>query len=95
MVFLTATVLTSVWLPAKASYQASDPDANNGTAASVYLPLVGRGFPLPPPVFGVQMRRVNNYNGLAQALAAGMYWVRFSTFRWHEIEPVRTPAAGL
>ena len=83
-------MLTSVWLPAKASYQASDPDANNGMAATVYLPLVGRGFPLPPPVFGVQMRRVNNYNGLAQALAAGMYWVRFSTFRWHEIEPVRT-----
>lgn len=87
---LAAAVLTSVWLPARAYYQPGDADVDTGTATSAYLPLIAQSFPSAPPIFGVQMRRVNNYNGMAQALAAGMHWVRFSTFRWHEIEPVRT-----
>ena len=60
------------------------------SATIVYLPLVTRKAPPPPPVFGVQMPKINKTNGLVQAVAAGMHWVRFSAFRWHEIEPLRT-----
>ena len=57
---------------------------------TVYLPLVARNFPPPPPVFGVQMDAITNSRGLAQAIEAEMHWVRFSAFHWDKIEPVRT-----
>jgi hypothetical protein len=36
------------------------------------------------------MKNINNGEGLAQALDAGVHWVRTSAFRWDKIEPVRT-----
>ncbi|RLC80528.1 MAG: hypothetical protein DRJ03_08530 [Chloroflexi bacterium] len=36
------------------------------------------------------MFAVTNSQGLAQAVQAGAYWVRFSAFHWDKIEPVRT-----
>jgi hypothetical protein len=57
---------------------------------TVHLPLVMNGFPPPPPAFGVQMGAITDPQGLAQAVDAGVYWVRFNAFNWDQIEPVRT-----
>ena len=57
---------------------------------TVYLPLVGRNFPPPPPQFGVQMYGINNSRGLTRAIESEVHWVRFAAFQWDEIEPVRT-----
>jgi hypothetical protein len=70
-----------------------EPNARAGTVATatIYLPAVFNNYPPPPPIFGVQMTRgVNNAGGLAEALQAGVHWVRFGAFYWNEIEPVRT-----
>lgn len=56
----------------------------------VYLPLVLRSYPPPPPVFGVQMFNIAPSGGLQQAVDAGMRWVRYSAFGWDRIEPTRT-----
>ena len=44
----------------------------------------------PVSIFGSQMSRVNNSSGLAQALEAGVHWVRRGTLHWDELEPERT-----
>ena len=44
--------------------------------------------PSPPPVFGVEMRRVNREQGLPLAQAAGVYWLRRNGLRWADVEPV-------
>jgi hypothetical protein len=75
------------------SNAASGASASPGSGpvtARVYLPLVTLKAPAPPPFFGVAVNKVNNANGLAQAVAADVHWIRFSAFRWNEIEPVRT-----
>lgn len=54
------------------------------------LPLVTRNYPPPPHVFGVHMGGINNSNGLAQVVEAGVYWVNFGAFSWPAIEPERT-----
>jgi hypothetical protein len=60
------------------------------TPMTVYLPLVARNYPPPPPVFGIEMSSINHSRGLTYAIAADMHWVRFNTFFWDKIEPVNT-----
>lgn len=57
---------------------------------TLFLPLVMRNYPRLPPIFGVHMGRINNVNGLAQAVEANAYWVNFGAFSWWAIEPERT-----
>ena len=59
-------------------------------ALTVYLPLVFRDYPPPPPVFGVQMHTIADSHGLQEALAGGVHWVRYNAFPWDLIEPLRT-----
>lgn len=57
---------------------------------TIALPLIVQNYPPPPPIFGVHMRGVNDSNGLAQAVEAGVYWVNLGAFSWPAIEPERT-----
>ncbi len=44
-----------------------------------------------PSIFGAQMNNaIDEAEGLSQALAGGVYWVRFDAFEWDRIEPVPT-----
>lgn len=54
------------------------------------LPLVTKGYPPPLPVFGVQMRAINETYGLSKAVDANVHWVRYQAFEWDRIEPART-----
>jgi len=60
------------------------------SAYTVSLPAVMRDYPPPPPLFGVVMPVINDSNGLAQAVQAGVYWADHSAFSWAGIEPSRT-----
>jgi hypothetical protein len=57
--------------------------------ATVFLPLVAKNYPPPPPVFGVFMG-VGDSERLTQAADAGAYWINTPAFDWSAIEPVRT-----
>jgi hypothetical protein len=56
---------------------------------SIYLPIVLKYAPLPPPIFGVETNRTNNPDFLDIANAANIYWIRGPVFSWEEIEPTR------
>jgi hypothetical protein len=65
--------------------------STQATTTTVHLPFVTRDFRLIPPVFGVEFTQpINNADGLAQAVQAGVHWIRFGAFDWRNIEPVRT-----
>jgi hypothetical protein len=59
-------------------------------SATALLPLVTKGYPPPPPVFGVQMRAILEVYGLSKAVEADVHWVRNHAFAWDKIEPQRT-----
>lgn len=66
------------------------PAIQSSEPTTVYLPLVGRNFPPPPPQFGVQMHAITDSHGLTRAVEGNVHWVRFNAFPWDQIEPVRT-----
>jgi hypothetical protein len=53
---------------------------------TVYLPLVGRNFPPPPPVFGVEINRSYVSAIASRASEAGVWWVRYNGLLWSEVE---------
>jgi hypothetical protein len=55
----------------------------------LYLPVVMRDYPPPPPIFGVFMRSINDNGGLQEALESSVYWVDFDAFNWALLEPSR------
>ena len=73
--------------------QGSTPVTVQGTEAvstTVHLPFVAKKEPMLHSIVGLQIHRITPEGGLAEAVNAGVTWVRFDTFRWNEIEPVRT-----
>ncbi len=63
--------------------------------SSLYLPLLSSKFNnrLLHSVMGVEMTgAISNATGLAQAIEAGSYWVRFDAFVWDLIEPLESTA---
>ena len=56
------------------------------TENPLYLPLIGKGYPPPPPVYGVEMFSFPQWK-LDRATQADVNWVRNATFSWAEIEP--------
>jgi hypothetical protein len=66
------------------------PMVQNSGTMTVYLPLVVRNFPPPPPQFGVQMHGIRESRGLTYAVEADVHWVRFNAFSWDAIEPTNT-----
>jgi streptogramin lyase len=56
----------------------------------VYLPLVGKNFPPPPPLFGIQTYwPVDGTHGLQEMVDAETRWLRL-TLNWTGIEPTDT-----
>jgi hypothetical protein len=53
----------------------------------VYLPVVGKNFPPPPPVFGVQMDSVSEGGGLGKVVEAQITWVGGIFIDWSAVEP--------
>ncbi len=79
------------------SYQESTSGASallspsQATTVTVHLPMLANNSIFTSPIFGVQMEHaIDDSQGLAHAMEAGMHWVRFSAFHWDQIEPVRT-----
>jgi hypothetical protein len=54
--------------------------------SSLFLPLIGKGFPATPPVYGVETFNFDKWK-LDKATQANINWVRNATFSWEEIEP--------
>jgi len=58
--------------------------------STLYLPIVMRGFdptcPGCPPLFGIDMGRINDEYGLPEVVEAGMRWVR-GGIRWNLVQP--------
>jgi hypothetical protein len=52
----------------------------------LFLPLVGKGYPAPPPVYGVELLSFSEWK-LDKATQANVNWVRYDTFSWAKIEP--------
>jgi hypothetical protein len=52
----------------------------------LYLPLIGKGYPAPPPVYGVELLSFSQWK-LDKATQANVNWVRYDTFSWAKIEP--------
>jgi len=71
--------------------------AAESVSSTVFLPFVTINYPPPPSVFGIEMSGgVHNSKGAAEAVAAGMQWVRLPAIVWKEIEPVhKSPAEYL
>jgi hypothetical protein len=67
-----------------------EPSLTQGGAVTVTLPLVTRNHTPAASIFGVQMSAATKEQGLVEATAAGMRWIRLLAFRWDEIEPVHT-----
>ncbi len=53
---------------------------------SLYLPLIGKGYPAPPPVYGVETFDFSQWK-MDKATQANVNWVRNATFSWATIEP--------
>jgi hypothetical protein len=53
---------------------------------SLYLPMIRKGYPAPPPVYGVETFSFSQWK-LDKATQANVNWVRNATFSWAEIEP--------
>ncbi len=60
--------------------------------SSLFLPLIGKGYPAIPPVYGVETFNFDKWK-LDKATQANINWVRNATFSWEEIEPV-APNSG-
>ena len=63
---------------------------SSSTPITAFLPLIAKEYPPPPPIFGVQMRAINETYGLSKAVDADVHWVRYQAFAWDEIELMRT-----
>lgn len=61
------------------------PDHQGIFTHTIYLPIVFAW--RPPPPFGVEMGAITNSNGLPEAQAAGMTWVRRNGVRWDQVQP--------
>jgi hypothetical protein len=58
----------------------------------IYLPLIPKNYPRLLTSFGVETLHLSDYVGKADE--ANVFWVRYGTFSWKDIEPVRnTPPA--
>ena len=69
--------------------QAQETPLIKSSLATALLPLVTKGFPAPPPQFGVQMMKsIDEDHGLSEASEVGIHWVRYHAFPWDRIEPV-------
>jgi hypothetical protein len=53
---------------------------------SAHLPLIAMNHPLPPPIFGTEMKSTSAQNA-ELAGDAGVNWLRFSAFDWDRIQP--------
>ena len=53
---------------------------------ALYLPLIGKGYPAPPPVYGVETFDFSQWK-MDKAMQANVNWVRNATFSWATIEP--------
>ena len=60
-------------------------DALQEVTNPVYLPIIGKQFPFTT-VFGVELRRLNNANGLDKAAAAQATWTRRNALLWDAVE---------
>ena len=56
------------------------------TENSLFLPLIGKGYPTPPPVYGVETLNFAQWK-LDKATQANINWIHNSTFTWDTIEP--------
>ena len=59
------------------------PALQNQTA---HLPLIAMNHPLPPPIFGTEMKSTS-VQSAELADDAGVNWLRFSAFDWDRIQP--------
>jgi len=58
----------------------------------LYLPLIGKSYPAPPPVYGVELLSFSAWK-LDKATQANVNWARNATFDWSVIEPT-IPSSG-
>jgi hypothetical protein len=68
---------------------AATPQIPSNSPATNYvlnLPLIGKSFPEPPPVYGVETSDFTKWK-LDKANLANVFWVRNSAFSWLDIEP--------
>jgi hypothetical protein len=56
------------------------------SANPLYIPLIRKGYPAPPPVYGVELLSFAEWK-LDKAMQANVNWVRNATFSWANIEP--------
>jgi hypothetical protein len=56
----------------------------------IFLPLVLRNYPPPPPIFGAEIQYWPSQEVANWASEAGLYWLRTTAFDWDSIEPLRT-----
>jgi hypothetical protein len=60
----------------------------NSPAANYFLnlPLIGKSFPPPPPVYGVETYNFFQWK-IDKANQANVFWLRNAAFSWAAIEP--------
>jgi hypothetical protein len=64
---------------------------NQPVTHTLHLPWAVHNDRPGPPVFGIELvQSIDAAHGLDQAVDARMHWLRFHTFGWDAIEPVRT-----
>jgi len=59
------------------------------TDLEIYLPVILKYSPLPPPIFGVETENIGNPDILEKAIDANVYWIRSDVISWEIIEPTR------
>ncbi|MEM4655302.1 MAG: hypothetical protein QXL34_07445 [Thermosphaera sp.] len=73
-------ILLVVQLPVEARLLSDE------SGGSLYLPLVMKNYPPPPPIFGVEINRGWVSKIVNKAVDGNIHWVRYNGIIWHEIE---------
>ena len=74
-----------LWGDGSSHVQVED-SISSSTSYTTYLPITLRGYPPPPPVFGVQVHRLDASSGFDRVDDLGAYWLRYHAFPWDAIE---------
>jgi hypothetical protein len=67
---------------------AQSPSRSPDSAYFLNLPLIGKSFPPPPPVFGAETYNFFKWK-INKANLAKVFWLRNAAFSWAAIEPTR------
>lgn len=88
-IMLLIVTKPTTWLKGRSGLGAQEVQASDLAIGDLYLPMIGKNYPPPPPAFGVQIWKINSNQGLTEMVDAGASWVRRNGVDWDLVEPIK------